>query len=144
MMQAFRSLVWVGLLGAVLSGCSHTQSMAPVGSVAALMYPMTDEQADRVMVTAMGSEFPDVPVSKVELPNKGYTATIRLLLDSHQITAVRIPAKGKDGLNVVEGYYFEVNDAGTMMISGRQRASKVYNRLVHEAGLIAKPLPQAR
>ena len=130
-----------GLLG----GCSHTQSMAPVGGTgAALMYPLTDAQADRVLATAMASEFSGSPISRVEVPNKGYTATMRFLFDSHQITAVRVPAKGKEGNRMVEGFYFEVNDAGTMLISGRSRAGKVYERVIHEAGLLARPLPQGR
>ncbi|ARU05563.1 hypothetical protein CCO03_13510 [Comamonas serinivorans] len=141
------AVIAVGLLG----GCSHTQSMAPVGGTgAALMYPLTDAQADRVLATAMASEFSGSPISRVEFPNKGYTATMRFLLDSHQITAVRVPARGKApepsaaGEALVEGFYFEVNDAGTMLISGRNRASKVYERIVHEAGLLTKPLTQGR
>ena len=109
-----------------------------------MMYPISDEQADRVLATAMAREFVDVPVSKVEFPHKGYTTTMRVLLDSHQITAVRIPAKGRHGANLLDGYYFEVNDAGTLLFSGKQRAGKVYERLIHEAGLVAKPLPQSR
>lgn len=114
------------------------------------MYPLTDAQADRVLATAMASEFSGSPISRVEFPNKGYTATMRFLLDSHQITAVRVPARGKApepsaaGEALVEGFYFEVNDAGTMLISGRNRASKVYERIVHEAGLLTKPLTQGR
>ncbi|WP_423456081.1 hypothetical protein [Ottowia sp. VDI28] len=109
-----------------------------------MMFPLTDEQADRVLATAMASEFTGSPISRVEFPNKGYTTTIRFLFDSHQITAVRIPAKGIDGTQPVDGYYFEVNDAGTLLISGRSRATKVYERVVHEAGLLAKSLPQRR
>jgi hypothetical protein len=108
------------------------------------MYPLSDAQADRVLATAMASEFSGSPISRVEFPNKGYTATMRFLFDSHQITAVRVPAKGRDGEQTVEGFYFEVNDAGTMLISGRSRAGKVYERVIHEAGLLARPLPQGR
>ena len=147
--QGLNKLRSTALIGAVavlamLGGCSHTNSMAPVGGATATMFPLSDEQADRVLATAMTSEFVGTPISRVEFPNKGYTATIRFVLDSHQITAVRIPARGRDGERMVEGFYFEVNDAGTMLISGRNRASKVYERALHEAGLLAKPLPMGR
>lgn len=145
--QPLRRTALAGLFGAVclLGGCSHTTSMAPVGGTGpATMYPLSDEQADQVLATAMASEFPGAPISRVEFPHKGYTATMRFLLDSHQITAVRVPAKGRDGDRTVDGFYFEVNDAGTMLVSGRNRAGKVYERAVHEAGRLAGALPQGR
>ncbi|WP_028603652.1 hypothetical protein [Ottowia thiooxydans] len=145
-LNCLRSAALIGLLAiaGVLSGCASTNSMAPVGGAAPTMFPLSDEQADRVLATAMGSEFTGSPISRVEFPNKGYTTTIRFLFDSHQITAVRVPAKGIDGAQTVDGYYFEVNDAGTLLISGRSRATKVYERVVHEAGLLTKALPQRR
>lgn len=141
-----RAGVAVGLLVATLSGCSTTQTMAPVaGSEApAVMYPISTEQADHLLAAAMVGEFAGVPISRVELPNPGYSATIRFLLDSHQITAVKVAARGLDNGQPVEGFYFEVNDAGTMPLSGHQRARQVYERLMREAGRLARPLPQIR
>ncbi|ARU03433.1 hypothetical protein CCO03_00925 [Comamonas serinivorans] len=120
--------------------------MAPVaGSAApALMYPLSSEQADRLLATVMAGEFAGTPISRVDLPNPGYTATMRVLLDSHQITAVRVPARGMRDGAPVDGYYFEVQDAGTLLFSGKQRARKVFERLTHDAGVLAPALPQAR
>ena len=135
-----------GLLAAALAGCSSTRTMAsaPADARPATMFPLSAEQADRLLATAMTSEFPGSAISRVEFPNKGYTTTIRFLLDSHQITASMVAARGLDGGKPVDGFYFEVNDAGTMPVSGGLRAGKVFDRLVHDASQLAPALPQSR
>lgn len=110
----------------------------------AQMFPLSAEQADRVLASVMASDFPDGVISRVEFPNKGYTTTIRVLFDSHQITAVMVASKGQEGTKLVDGYYFQVNDAGTLLISGKARARRVFQRLVQEASMISHALPFAR
>jgi hypothetical protein len=126
------------------AGCSSTQSMIGSGAdrSSATMFPLSAEQADRILATAMAGEFAGSPVSRVEFPNKGYQATIRFMLDSHTIIGYMIATKGKatDG-SLVDGFYFEVANSGTMPLSGGNRAKKLFERLVRDASMIARPLP---
>lgn len=91
------SLTLAMLAAVLLDGCSGTLStIAPAaGARGPEMYALTEEQADRVLATAMAAEFAGSPVSRVELPNRGYQVMIRFLLDSQTIAAVMIPAKGR-------------------------------------------------
>jgi len=52
------------------------------------MFPISAEQADRILAIAMAGEFSDAVISRVELPYKGYTTTIRVLVsaDANLIT----------------------------------------------------------
>jgi len=106
------------------------------------MFPISSEQADRILATATTGEFAGSAISRVEFPNKGYQATIRFALDSHTIVAYMISAKGKKGDGtVVDGFYFEVSNSGTMPLSGGKRAKKLFERLVRDASVIATPTP---
>jgi hypothetical protein len=106
------------------------------------MFPFSPDAADKILATAIAGEFAGNPVSRVEFPNKGYQATIRFALDSHTIVAYMIPAKGlTDAGEVVPGFAFEVSHSGTMPISGGNRASSLFKRIVHDANLAATPLP---
>lgn len=128
----------------LITGCASTQSMVGTGAdrSSAKMFHFTPEQADKILSTAMAGEFSGSPISRVEFPNKGYQSTIRFLLDSHTITAYMISAKGrtKDG-SIVDGFYYEVNDVGTMTISGRKRAKRLYKRLILDASAVSEPIP---
>ncbi|WP_312806931.1 hypothetical protein [Comamonas sp.] len=144
--RTIHRLAAAALMGAALAGCASTQNMALTGASGQSpeMFPISAEQADRVLAVAMAGEFSDAVISRVELPYKGYTTTIRVLFDSHQITALMVPAKGKSGDQTVDGFYFQVNDAGTLLFSGKARARGVFSRVLHEAQLVTKPLPLAR
>lgn len=111
----------------------------------ASMFPIEEEEADRVLAVAMAAAFAGDPVSRVEFPNRGYQATMKFLLDSHTIVAYRIPASGlrADGERV-SGFYFEVSANGTMPISGGNKANQVYDRIIAEASALADPLPMTR
>ena len=106
------------------------------------MFPITSEQAEKILSTAMTAQFPGAPISRVEFPNKGYQATVRFLLDSHTIVAYMIAAKGRaeDG-TLKDGFAFEVSNAGTMPLSGGSRANDLFERLIRDASSIAPPLP---
>ena len=142
--QRVLTMVSVFVVLSTLVGCSSSRSTAagPGGPAEAVMFPLSAEQADKIIASAVAAEFPGKPVSRVEFPNKGYQVTIRFALDSHTIVATMIPAKGRkpDG-EVAEGFVFEVNDSGTMVISGRRRASKLFKRINERARVAAQPLP---
>lgn len=125
-------------------GCATSRSTAQYASAdvsTQYIYPITEEQADKVLTEAMKYQFPDAPIVRVELPYKGYFVTRRFLLDSQDFTARMIPAKGIDQSGkAVNGFYFEVLDAGTMPISGSVRASSLFDRVIEIANNISKPI----
>lgn len=142
----FKRLIFIVVFGAAISSCSSTHTMIDTASSGGvpMMFPISAEQADKILAMAMVGEFPGAAISKLEIPNKGYSAVIRFMFDSHQINAWMIPTKGRSSEGVINGYYFEVNDAGTMPLSGGQKSRKVYERLVRDASIVAMPLPQTR
>ncbi|MGZ0018711.1 hypothetical protein [Nitrosomonas sp. wSCUT-2] len=125
-------------------GCATSRSTAQYASAdvsTQYMYPMTAEQADKILTEAMKYQFSDASIVRVELPYKGYFVTRRFLLDSQDFTARMIPAKGIDqNGKTVSGFYFEVLDAGTMPISGSVRASSLFDKIIEIANSISKPI----
>lgn len=130
------------------TGCASTRSTAQGGdasSVTQMMYPVSAEIADRILMQAMLYQFPGASIVRVELPYKGYFVTRRFALDSHDFTARMIPAKGIDEAGkLVDGYIFEVIDEGTMLISGSVRASSLFSKIIENANAEAKPLPMTK
>lgn len=142
-----RCLFTVGALLAalMLTACASSRSTAgsPGNPGAAVMYPLTEEQADQILVMSMSAQFPGLALSRVEYPHNGYQVTSRFALDSHDVVALMVPAEGRDAEgNTVSGFVFEVNDSGTRMIVKR-RASKLFERIKQNAALAARPLPLA-
>jgi hypothetical protein len=142
------ALAFAGLvMTAPLASCSTTQSMAGYGSdrSSPQMFPISYEEADRILATAMASVFAGQPISRVEFPNRGYQATLRFAFDTHTIVGYVVSAEGlaQDGTKK-DGYYFEVSGSGTMPISGGSKVQAVYDRAVQDASRIAAPLPQTR
>lgn len=123
---------------APLAACSGQVSQAsptnPSGRP--LVYPITAEQADGIIAQAMVEVFPGSPVSAVSLPYKGYTVTLRILLDTHQITAYAVPAGVPP-----EGYSFQVDHAGTIPLTGGRRAADLFAAITRRAATLAAPLP---
>lgn len=150
-MKNYRRLGTYALIASVLmfaSACTTTRiTVGTTDSMSAAaapteMYPLTPEQADQVLVKSMMEQFGDAPLIRVDAPFKGYTIHTYFLLDSHRFTARMIPAKGQSpNGKVVDGYVFDVIDAGTMLISGQIRAESLIKRLYDNAKLIAKPIP---
>lgn len=133
-------------LAVMATGCSGQMSNtgAEVPPDRRVVYPMTAEQADGVLSQAMLATFPDSPIGAVALPGKGYTATIRFALDSHQITAMALPARGVGaGGAAVSGYEFKVTHAGTMPITGNNRSVSLFKAINDRAAQVAAPLPAA-
>lgn len=143
-----RIFVFVASIFTLLSACTTTRTTVGASdSVSAAaapteMYPITAEQADQVIIKSMTEQFGDVPMIRVDAPYKGYAVHTYFLLDSHRFTARMIPAKGQSpNGKVVDGYVFDVIDAGTMLISGQIRAESLITRLYDNAKLITKPIP---
>lgn len=128
-----------------LTGCATSrvsgQDASP-DSQTQLMYPVSESDANAILVEAMQYQFPDASIVRVELPYKGYFVTRRFLLDSHDFTARMIPTKGRqsDG-TAVDGFRFEVIDHGTMLISGPVRGSSLFNKITELANKKSKGLP---
>ncbi|WP_288939250.1 hypothetical protein [uncultured Roseovarius sp.] len=125
-----------------IAACSGTTSTLNDSSEsAARVYPVDEAIADRILASAMASEFPGRPVSPVAIPNAGYQYQIIFGLDSHNIAAYMIPAKGirEDG-EIVNGYYFEVSHSGTMPFTGSNRSKSLFERIIANASAVAKPV----
>ena len=125
-----------------LAGCAGqiSNSGASTPTARSIIYPFTAEEADYVLSQAMTANFPGSPISPVSLPSKGYTVTVHLLLDSHQITATAIPVSRRDATGKqMSGYTFEVVHAGTMIVSGPPRATALFESINQRAAAIRAP-----
>ena len=136
---ALTPLIVLGACTTSTSTAQHQNNKTPPQ-----MFQLSEAQADRLLLQAMSEQFHGHPISKVELPNKGYQTMIRFGLDSDNVTAYMEPAKGRapDGA-VVSGYVFRVSRSGTMLFSGTVRASNLFRRIVRYASAESKPLPLA-
>lgn len=94
---------------------------------------------------AMNVEFGTSPIVRVEHPNRGYQATIKFLIDSHQIVATMVPSRGvaSDGA-VRDGFYFNVTHSGTMPLSGIARSNRLKEGLSRAAAAVSPSVPAAR
>ena len=130
----------------LITGCTttHTTLSATEGVEAVApteMYPLTAEQADKVLIKSMTDQFGDAALIRVDAPYKGYTIHTYFLLDSHRFTARMIPAKGQGAKGkIVDGYIFDVIDSGTMLISGQIRAKSLLKSVLDNAAEISKPI----
>lgn len=129
-----------------ISGCASAPAMTP-GSYVKTNEPVfliSEAQADQILLDAMNVEFGTSPIVRVEHPNKGYQATIKFLVDSHQIIATMVPSKGRAANgSVADGYYFYVTHSGTMPLSGIARSGRMRERLANAATAISPSVPSA-
>ena len=126
-----------------LCGCTSTKSTAqPQDGTHPQMFQLTETAADKLLLKAMSEQYPGHPISRVELPNKGYQTVTRFALDSDNVVAYMVPTKGRaPNGEIVGGYVFKVSRSGTMVLSGSIRASNLFRRIVRKASAEAKPLP---
>lgn len=128
-----------------LAACSgKTSNLDAKNPAGQIVYPITPEEADRVLSQAMVATFPDTPIVPVAMPNKGYTVTIQFLMDSHRITATAVPAAGQEpnGLKV-NGYAFDISDYGTIPLTASRKVASLFETLNKGAAAIKGPLPVA-
>lgn len=131
----------------VISGCASAPARTPGSYVSQSepVYLITEAQADQILVDAMNTEFGNSPIVRVEHPNRGYQATIKFLIDSHQIVATMVPSRERSSEGAVQdGYYFNVTHSGTMPLSGMSRAKRLRERLSHAATALSPTVPAAR
>lgn len=130
-----------------ISGCASAPARTPGTYVSQSepVYLITEAQADQILVDAMNAEFGTSPIVRVEHPNKGYQATIKFLIDSHQIVATMVPSRGRkaDG-TVQDGFYFTVTHSGTMPLSGIARSNRLRDRLTKAATALSPSVPSVR
>lgn len=129
------------------SGCASAPARTPGTYVSQSepVYLITEAQADQILVDAMNAEFGTAPIVRIEHPNPGYQATIKFLIDSHQIVATMVPSRGvaSDG-TVRDGFYFNVTHSGTMPLSGIARSNRLKQRLSKAATALSPSVPSAR
>lgn len=108
------------------------------------MYPIAQDQADKILAQSLAEEFPKSSIVRVELPFKGYQATWRIGFTSHDFTLRMLPAKGTtpDG-KIVEGYTFEVLDYGSLMFEVAVIRPGLITRVREKLNAAALPLPVA-
>jgi len=131
----------------VVGGCASAPAMTPGNYVrrSEPVYLITEGQADQILVDAMNAEFGTAPIVRIEHPNPGYQATIKFLIDSHQIVATMVPSRGvASGDAVRDGFYFNVTHSGTMPLSGIARSNRLKDRLNDAATGLSPSVPSAR
>ena len=113
----------ISLLGLGLAGCASSSfAKAPK-----LVFPITAEEADKVMYDAMVEEFGVASIHRVTFPQPGYRyAETRVL-------RVETPARTKSG-EVVTGYAFQAQG---------HRSESVAQRVAQLASKYAAALPLA-
>lgn len=144
-----KRLVYASLAASAfaISGCASApaRTHGTYVSQSEPVYLITEAQADQILVDAMNVEFGTSPIVRVEHPNRGYQATIKFLIDSHQIVATMVPSRGvaSDG-TVRDGFYFNVTHSGTMPLSGIARSNRLKERLSKAATALSPTVQAAR
>jgi len=129
----------------MLAGCAGTLSSLKMGpnESTAMVFPISAEVADRLVVSALIRKCPNEVISRVEFPNKGYSIMIFMGLDHHRIIVFYIPAQGRNTAGeIVDGFAFEVDHQGTMA-RGVIYANDIFDYLIEDATRAAKPIPFA-
>ena len=108
----------------ITAGCTSTKSTITDEGIG---YRITKAQAKEIVDSSVMANFsPDYvnagPANS--LTSSGY---IRFAMDTHTINATAIPTRGRStNGQVADGYGFQVNDFGTMPLSGGAKARAVY------------------
>lgn len=136
------------LLAMLLSACVSNRITANLAedttdsTMPSVMYPITADQADKIIIKSMVMQFGEVDLVSIAAPYKGYRAEMRWLLDKQYLTGRMIPAQGirADG-SIADGYVFEVSDSGTIPTKGKEAARSLLEKMYRNADQVAKPLP---
>lgn len=142
----FRRLVPIVLVPLIVAGCAaneptETSAAAVAGNT---VYPISARQGYEVLRRSVYQSFAGSRIRALGRRRLGFTATLRVAIDRHYITAVMEPAMGKDANGkTVRGVLYRVYDRGTILISGPIRARKLRERIHRQARLIAAPVQYA-
>ena len=124
----------------LLSGCASTlSSTGDSGEV--LVFAVPEDVAYSIIRDSMLPVAREGTVQRVESPNKGYSGIVKLGLDKDKITAVMIPAKGRNSMGeVLDGYRFDVVHSGTAAMARVPAARDIRSNIIRNAVNTAEPL----
>jgi hypothetical protein len=132
-----RSVPGLVLLASLALGC------ASLGGEQKMMFPITAEQADKVMQDALTVQFGADMVRRTDHPHPGYEARTGILGEPDVIFAVRVPAKGERPTGEdVDGFAFLVGHRRQSPGRRMPQVLDVYDRVVELASHVADPLPR--
>ncbi len=127
-------------LVSVLAACAGTMSgTGDSGEI--LVFAVSEDTAFRIIRDSMLPVVREGTIVLVDSPKKGYTGTVKLGLDRDQITAVMIPAKGRNSAGaVLDGYRFEVIHSGTAAAARIPASRDIIRNIVRNAAMTSEPL----
>ena len=124
----------------LIAGCASTLSgTGDSGEV--LVFAVSEESAYRIIRDSMLPVVREGTTQRTETPHKGYTGTVKLGLDKDEITAVMIPAKGRNSMGaVLDGYRFDVVHSGTAAMARVPAARDIIRNIIRNATMASEPL----
>lgn len=125
----------------LLSGCAGTVSTVDDSSSEnSHVYQIDQNIADRILLSAMETEFEEDKIEKITAPFPGYSSIVRWGLDKDRVSAVMRASlgKNKDG-DLIEGLAFEVSHKGTAPIVGKPTSKRILERIIEDAKLVGEP-----
>jgi PAS domain S-box-containing protein len=129
-------------LSLLASPVSHAPRSGIAIGESAEMFPISAQQADRILYDALTAEFAGTSPRRITGGSQGLEVTIRFAIQAYTISALRIPATGQraDG-SLVEGYRFLVSSSGTIPKTLQARGERLLRNVEYEAGLLAAARP---
>jgi hypothetical protein len=124
----------------VLAACAGTMSgTGDSGEI--LVFAVSEDTAFQIIRDSMLPIVQEGTTVRADSPQKGYTGTVKLGLDKDRITAVMIPAKGRNSADtVLDGYRFDVIHSGTAASARIPAARDIMRNIVRNATMASEPL----
>ncbi|MEH6911532.1 MAG: hypothetical protein V7459_13170 [Oceanicoccus sp.] len=119
--------------------------LACVGTVSSIdgdnpkIYIMSEQVANRVMMSAMKAEIDKENIQNLPAPQLGYSGKVQFGIDRDTITLFAKSAIGKDETgNEVRGYIFEAKHSGTAPAAGAPTVERLLTNVVKDAKQIGQ------
>ena len=130
----------IAVLLSLLTGCASTVSgTGDSGEV--LVFAVSEVTALDVIRSSMQPVVREGTIQRVESPNKGYSGVVKLGLDKDTISAVMIPARGRNSRGeVLDGYRFDVVHSGTAAMARVPAARDIMRNSIRNATNASEPL----
>ena len=124
----------------LLAACAGTMSgTGDSGEV--LVFAVSEDTALQIIRDSMLPIVREDTTVRTESPQKGYTGTVKLGLDTDQISAVMIPAKGRNSAGtVLDGYRFDVIQRGTAPAARIPASRDIMRNIIRNATMTSEPL----
>lgn len=124
----------------LLSACAGTVSgTGDSGEI--LVFAISEDTAYRIIRDSMRPVVREGSIVRAEPPQKGYAGTVKLGLDADRITAVMIPARGRNSAGaVLDGYRFDVVHRGTAAAARIPASRDIMRNIVRNASMASEPL----